>query len=82
LLLSHIKRDTNWSVVIKLIAIFLVIAAISGFFMMIKFEAIESIVKIAYTIFDLSVLIIAILSIIKLISNHFKILTEGDKMKS
>jgi len=50
--------------------------------MMIKFEAIESIVKIAYTIFDLSVLIIAILSIIKLISNHFKILTEGDKMKS
>jgi hypothetical protein len=39
--------------------------------MMIKFEAIEPLVSIAYTVFDVSIVLIIIVSIIYLINNQF-----------
>ena len=40
--------------------------------MMIKFEAIFSLVRIAYTLFDLSIVIITVLSIIFFIGEQFE----------
>lgn len=47
----------------KALLILLLAAAVSGFFMLVKFEAIEGIVKIAYTLFDLSIVFTAIVLI-------------------
>ncbi|MCX6165777.1 MAG: hypothetical protein NTU73_13115, partial [Ignavibacteriae bacterium] len=59
----------------KIIFIILIISALSGFFMIIQFNAIIPIVRIAYTIFDLSQVILILassfVSIKKMYFNNF-----------
>jgi len=52
--------------------IFIVIAIVSGLLMMIKFEAIFPLVRIAYTLFDLSIVFISVGSIIFFIWDQFE----------
>jgi hypothetical protein len=55
-------------------------AVISGILMMIKFELIYQIVRVAYTIFDISVVLSVLISIIYFINDQFRILkTEAQK---
>ena len=54
--------------------IFLILAVISGILMMIKFELIYQIVRVAYTVFDISVVLSVVISIIYLIIDQFAIL--------
>jgi len=58
----------------KLQAIFLALAVISGILMMIKFDLIYQIVRVAYTVFDISVVLSVLISIIYFINNQFNIL--------
>jgi hypothetical protein len=51
--------------------IFIILALISGFLIMIKFEAIYPIVRIAYTVFDVSIVLSTILSIYYFIGHQF-----------
>lgn len=48
------------------------ISIVSGFLMMIRFEAIFPLVRIAYTLFDLSIVFISVLSIIFFIGDQFE----------
>lgn len=58
----------------KLQAIFLALAVISGILMMIKFDLIYQIVRVAYTVFDISVVLSVIVSIVYFINDQFSIL--------
>ena len=66
------KAGLSQSILGRLQLIFITISIISGFLMMIKFEAIFSLVRIAYTLFDLSIVIITVLSIIFFIGEQFE----------
>jgi len=68
------KKQQSSSLLFRLQLIFLVIAAVSGLLMMIKFDAIYQIVRIAYTLFDVSVVLSVITSIIYLIKTQFQML--------
>jgi hypothetical protein len=59
----------------RLQALFLILAVISGIFMMIKFDLIYQIVRVAYTVFDISVLMSVLISIIYFINDQFSILS-------
>jgi hypothetical protein len=66
------KEDPAGSLLSKLQALFLILAVISGMLMMIRFDLIYQIVRIAYTVFDLAVLFSICISIIYLIKNQFR----------
>ena len=66
------KAGLSQSILGRLQLIFITISIVSGFLMMIKFEAIFSLVRIAYTLFDLSIVIITVLSIIFFIGDQFE----------
>ena len=70
--LSMKKAGLSQSVLGRMQLTFITISIASGFLMMIKFEAIFSLVRIAYTLFDLSVVIITILYIIFFIGDQFE----------
>ena len=60
---SHLRKLQAW---------FLILAVISGFLMMIKFDFIYQIVRVAYTVFDLSVVFSVCISVIWLIRDQFR----------
>jgi len=68
------KEDPSGSLLSKLQALFLILSVVSGLLMMIKFDLIYQIVRVAYTIFDLSVVLSVLISIIYLINDQFNIL--------
>jgi multidrug transporter EmrE-like cation transporter/nitrate/TMAO reductase-like tetraheme cytochrome c subunit len=69
--LSMKKDDESQSLLSKIQLVLISISILSGVLMMIKFEAIEPLVKIAYTVFDLAIVLIIIVSIIYFINNQF-----------
>jgi len=74
------KENTSGTLLARLQALFLIMAVISGILMMIKFELIYQIVRVAYTIFDISVVLSVLISIIYFINDQFRILkTEAQK---
>ncbi|MCU0462748.1 MAG: hypothetical protein MUF36_12185, partial [Bacteroidales bacterium] len=68
------NENPSGSLLRKLQALFLFLAVVSGLLMMVKFELIYQIVRVAYTIFDLSVVLSVIISIIYLVNDQFRIL--------
>lgn len=68
------KENTSGNLLGKLQAIFLILAVISGILMMIKFNLIYQIVRFAYTVFDISVVLSVLISIIYFINDQFNIL--------
>jgi hypothetical protein len=71
--LSMKKSGLSQSFLSRLQLVLIVISMVAGFFMMIKFEAIEPIVKIAYTLFDVAIVLSTISSIAYFISNQFTV---------
>jgi hypothetical protein len=71
------KENASGSLLSKLQALFIILAIISGLLMMIKFDLIYQIVRVAYTIFDLSVVLSVVISIIYLINDQFILLKPG-----
>jgi hypothetical protein len=69
--LSMKKDGDSQSLLSKIQWVLITISILSGVLMMIKFEAIEPLVSIAYTVFDVSIVLIIIVSIIYLINNQF-----------
>jgi nitrate/TMAO reductase-like tetraheme cytochrome c subunit len=67
------KESNSGSLLRKMQAFFLILVLISGLLMMIKFELIYQIVRVAYTVFDLSVIMSVLISIIYLIKDQFGI---------
>jgi len=65
------KDNLSSSLLGKFQALFLILSVISGLFMMIKFEFIYLIVRIAYTVFDLAIVLGVLTSIIYLINDQF-----------
>ena len=71
----RIKKENNSGTILgKLQAVLLILAVISGILMMIKFDLIYQIVRVAYTIFDISVVLTVLISIIYFINDQFRIL--------
>jgi len=68
------KEKTSGILLGKLQAIFLILAVISGILMMIKFDLIYQIVRVAYTVFDISVVGSVLISIVYFINDQFSIL--------
>jgi hypothetical protein len=68
------KENPSYSLLSKLQALFLILAVLSGLLMMIKFNLIYQVVRVEYTIFDLSVVLSVLTSIIYLINDQFIIL--------
>jgi hypothetical protein len=68
------KDNQSGSLFGKLQAIFLMLAVLSGTLMMIKFDMIYQIVRVAYTVFDISVVLSVLISIIYFINDQFSIL--------
>jgi nitrate/TMAO reductase-like tetraheme cytochrome c subunit len=68
------KENPSGSLLSKLQALFMILAVISGLLMMIKFDLIYQIVRVAYTVFDLSVVLSVMISIIYLINDQFILL--------
>jgi uncharacterized membrane protein len=66
------QKEQPGSLTTKIQTIFLIIALISGVLMMIKFDLIYQIVRVAYTVFDLSVVFSICISVIWLIKNQFR----------
>ncbi|MDZ7607420.1 MAG: multiheme c-type cytochrome [Cyclobacteriaceae bacterium] len=82
--ISFISLIAGWGVWLKMkhehqhksafgsiLLILLILAAFGGFLMVIKFDAIFNIVKLAYTLFDVSVLLIVLFTIIYLVKKQF-----------
>ena len=65
------KDNLSTSLLGKLQGMFLLLSVISGLFMMIKFEFIYQIVRIAYTVFDLAIVLSVLTSITYLINDQF-----------
>jgi len=65
------KYNKNWDFLMYIQFVFIVLAIIAGGFMMIKFDAIESIVKIAYTLFDFAIVAGILTSIIYIVKKQF-----------
>ena len=71
----RMKKDNLSGLLIgKLQAIFLILAVVSGILMMIKFGLIYRIVRVAYTVFDISVVLSVFISIVYFINDQFSIL--------
>ncbi|MGQ9820153.1 MAG: multiheme c-type cytochrome [Candidatus Kapaibacteriales bacterium] len=69
------KKDKgNWNLLIRVQLISIALAIFSGILMMIKFDAIESIVKIAYTLFDINIVANISISIIYFVRKQFNAL--------
>ena len=73
------KEYPSGSMIIKMQALFLILSVVSGLFMMIKFDLIYQIVRIAYTIFDLSIVLSILTSIIYFINDQFNKLNPEAK---
>jgi len=72
----QMQKEQPGSLLSRFQASFLIIAVISGILMMIKFDLIYQIVRIAYTLFDLSIILIILMSIAYFINNQVKTETE------
>ncbi|MZP54465.1 MAG: hypothetical protein GT600_03360, partial [Bacteroidales bacterium] len=68
------KESTSGTLLHKLQGISLILAIVSGIMMMIKFELIYQIVRVAYTVFDISVVMSVLISIVYFINDQFRIL--------
>jgi hypothetical protein len=68
------KEKPSGTLLSKLQALFLILSLVSGLLMVVKFELIYQIVRIAYTVFDISVVLSVLISIIYLINDQFGIL--------
>lgn len=68
------KENRAGTLLCRLQAFFLILAGISGILMMIKFDLIYQIVRVAYTVFDVSVVMSVLISIIYFINDQFGIL--------
>ena len=66
------KENKDRSLLGKLQALSLILAVISGALMMIKFDLIYQIVRVAYTVFDISVVLSICISAIWLIKDQFR----------
>jgi uncharacterized membrane-anchored protein len=66
------KENLTGSLLSKLQALFLILAVISGVLMMIKFDFIYQLVRVAYSVFDLSVVFSICISAIWLIKDQFR----------
>ncbi|NMC37220.1 MAG: hypothetical protein GYA41_02720, partial [Bacteroidales bacterium] len=74
------KEKPTGTLLLKLQAFFLILAVVSGILMMIKFDLIYQIVRVAFTVFDISVVISVLISIIYFINDQFIIIkTEAQK---
>jgi hypothetical protein len=60
----------------KILVAFITLASLAGFFMMIKFDAIFSIVRYAYTLFDIAVVGTIVVSSIFFIQQQFENLAK------
>jgi hypothetical protein len=74
------KNALTKSILYKTQLAFIALAAVTGFFMMIKFEAIETIVHIFYTLFDIAIVGITLTSIIYFIRNQFTQISSSKKI--
>jgi len=70
------KTERKNRVLAKLMGVFLLLAIVSGFLMMVKFGLIYRTVRVAYTIFDLTVILSVIISIFYFIVNQFNIIED------
>jgi len=68
------KENQSGSLLRRLQALFLILAIVSGVLMMLKFDLIYQIVRVAYTVFDISVVMIVLISIVYFINDQFSIL--------
>jgi hypothetical protein len=68
------KENPSGTLLSKLQAFFMILAFISGILMMIKFDLIYQIVRVAYTVFDISVVLSVLISIVYFINDQFSIL--------
>jgi hypothetical protein len=66
------KAGLSGSIISRLQLLFITISIVSGFLMMIKFEAIFPLVRLAYTLFDLSIVLSVIFSIIYFLQEQFQ----------
>ena len=65
------KQDKQGTVFSKFLLVMIILAILSGGLMMIKFDAIYSMVAMAYTVFDISIVVIILLAIYNLVKNQF-----------
>jgi uncharacterized membrane protein YidH (DUF202 family) len=65
------KENPSGTLLANLQAIFLIMAVLSGILMMIKFDLIYQIVRIANTVFDISVVLSVLISIVYFINDQF-----------
>ena len=65
------KENPAGSLLSTLQALFLILAVISGILMMIRFDLIYQIVRVAYTVFDISVVMSVLISIVYFINDQF-----------
>ncbi|MCX6334938.1 MAG: multiheme c-type cytochrome [Bacteroidia bacterium] len=68
------KENTSGTLLGRLQAIFLILAVFSGILMMIKFDLIYQIVRVAYTVFDISVVMSVLISIVYFINDQYTFL--------
>lgn len=73
------EEKTSGSLFGRLQAIFLILALISGILMMIKFDLIYQIVRVAYSVFDVTVVLSVLISIVYLINYQFIILRDEEQ---
>ncbi len=70
------KDNQSGSLLSKLQVLFLILAIVSGILMMVKFDLIYQIVRVAYTVFDLSVVASVLISIAYFINGQFTFLKD------
>jgi len=66
------KDEKSNSILSRLQLVFLSISVLSGLFMMIKFESIYQVARVAYTLFDLSIILSVLTSIIYLVNDQYR----------
>jgi uncharacterized membrane-anchored protein len=72
----QMQKEQVSSLLSRLQSIFLLMAIVSGVLMIIKFDLIYQIVRVAYTVFDLAIIFTIVTSITYLIKSQFKAETE------
>ena len=65
------QRGNSGSIMYRLQGIFILLALFSGFLMMIKFDFIYTLIRFAYTLFDLAVVLSVFVSIVYLVKDQF-----------
>jgi hypothetical protein len=70
------KSGLSESLLSRFQLILIASSIVSGFLMMIKFEAIFPVVRFAYTLFDVSIVLITILTITFFIGNQFEMVSK------